>query len=78
MIPKELRDKLRLSSGAELALRPLDENTILMERVPSLSELFGFLGRVEASKVLLRLREAETKAERERRVELGKHLAERH
>jgi len=77
VIPKDLRESLRLDTGVELTLTPLDENRILLERVPPLSELFGFLGRTKASKMLLRQRESETKAESERRVELEKRLAEK-
>ena len=77
VIPKDLRESLGLDTGAELTLTPLDENRILLERIPPLSELFGFLGRTKASKMLLRQRESETKAESERRVELEKRLAEK-
>ncbi|GEM_PF-1188117 len=77
VIPKALRERLGLDTGAELTLTPLDENRILLERLPPLSELFSFLGRVEASKTLLRQREAETKAERQRQVELENRLAEK-
>lgn len=77
VIPKDLRESLRLDTGVELTLTPLDENRILLERVPPLSELFGFLGRTKASKILLRQRESETKAESERRVELETRLAEK-
>lgn len=77
VIPKDLRESHGLDTGVELTLTPLDENRILLERVPSLSELFGFLGRVKASKILLRQRESETKAESERQVELEKRLAEK-
>ncbi|MBS7627043.1 AbrB/MazE/SpoVT family DNA-binding domain-containing protein [Candidatus Bathyarchaeota archaeon] len=76
VIPKDLRESLRLGKGVELTLTPLDENRILLERVPPLSELFGFLGDVESTKILLRDRESEVKAEMRRRVELEK-LAER-
>lgn len=77
VIPKDLRESLRLDTGVELTLTPLDENRILLERIPPLSELFGFLGRTKASKILLRQRESETKAESERQVELEKRLAEK-
>lgn len=77
VIPKDLRESLGLDTGVELMLTPLDENRILMERVPPLSELFGFLSRTKASKILLRQRESETKAESERQVELEKRLAEK-
>jgi len=77
VIPKDLRENLRLDTGVELTLTPLDENRILLERVPPLSELFGFLGKTKASKILLRQRESETKAESERQIELEKRLAEK-
>lgn len=59
-----------------MTLTPLDENRILLERIPPLSELFGFLGEVESTKILLRNRESEVKAEMKRLVELEK-LTER-
>jgi len=77
VIPKDLRENLRIDTGVELTLTPLDENRILLERVPPLSELFGFLGRTKASKILLRQRASETKAESERQLELEKRLAEK-
>jgi hypothetical protein len=49
----------------------LDENRLLLERVPKLSDLFGFLGNVEASRSLLADREREAKVEEERRGEIG-------
>jgi len=72
VIPGEIREKYGYEKGTELIVTPLDENRILLERVPKLSEFFGFLGSVEASKVLLREREREVRAEMERRKELGK------
>ena len=77
VIPKDLRENLRIDTGVELTLTPLDENRILLERVPPLSVLFGFLGRTKASKILLRQRASETKAESERQLELEKRLAEK-
>ncbi len=77
VIPKDLRDKLGLGLGTELTLTTLDENTIILERVPTLSELFGFLGKIEGSKILLRQRDAETTVETERQVELEKRLGEK-
>lgn len=70
VIPKDLRDKYGYEKGTELTLVPLDENRLLLERVPKLSEIFGFLGGARASKVLLRHREEEVSAEVERRAEL--------
>jgi len=72
VIPGEIREKYGYKKGTELIVTPLDENRILLERVPKLSEFFGFLGSVEASKVLLMEREREVRAEMERRRELGK------
>jgi len=72
VIPGEIREKYGYKKGTELIVTPLDENRILLERVPKLSEFFGFLGNVEASKILLREREREVWAEMERRKELGK------
>ena len=72
VIPGEIREKYGYKKGTELIVTPLDENRILLERVPKLSEFFGFLGSVEASKILLMEREREVRAEMERRRELGK------
>lgn len=71
VIPGEIRKKYGYSKGTELVVVAVDGNKILLERVPRLSELFGFLGDVEASKALASERESEAKAERERRKELG-------
>jgi hypothetical protein len=49
----------------------LDENRLLLERVPKLSDLFGFLGNVEASRSLSSDREREAKVEKERCEEIG-------
>lgn len=70
VIPKELREKYGYDMGDELTLTPLDENRILLEKTPRLSELFGFLGNAEASRILLKNREEETSAEVERKTEL--------
>jgi len=72
VIPGEIREKYGYERGTELIVTPLDENRILLERVPKLSKFFGFLGGVEASKILLMEREREVRAEVERRKELGK------
>jgi len=72
VIPGEIRDKYGYTKGTELIVTPLDENRLMLERVPKLSKLFGFLGNVEASKVLLMERDREVRAEKERREELGK------
>jgi len=72
VIPSEIRDKYGFTKGTELIVKPLDENRILLEKVPRLSELFGFLGEAKASKALLEAREREACAENERRKELSK------
>ena len=71
VIPSEIRDRYGFAKGTELIVKPLDENRILLEKVPRLSELFGFLGEAKASKVLLEAREREACAENERRKELS-------
>jgi len=70
VIPGEIRKKYGYGKGTELIITLLDENRILLERVPKLSNLFGLLGDVEASKVLLMEREREVRAEMKRRGEL--------
>lgn len=72
VIPGEVRDRYGFTKGTELIVTPLDENKLLLERVPRLSDFFGFLGNVKASKVLLMEREREIRTEMERREELGK------
>lgn len=72
VIPGEIRGKYGYTKGTELIVRALDENRLLLERVPRLSELFGFLGKAKVSKVLLETREREVHVENERREELGK------
>ncbi len=52
----------------------MNENRILLERVPKLSELFGFLGDAEASRALLMEIKREAQTERERLEELGKEI----
>jgi len=72
VIPGEIRKKYEYGKGTELIITPLDENRMLLERVPKLSKLFGLVGDVEASKVLLMEREREVRAEMKRHRELGK------
>ena len=67
VIPSEIRDNYGFAKGTELVVTMLDENRLLLERVPKLSDLFGFLGNVEASRSLLADREREAKVEKERR-----------
>lgn len=71
VIPSEIRDNYGYAKGTELVVTMLDENRLLLERVPKLSDLFGFLGNVEASRSLLADREREAKVEKERREEIG-------
>lgn len=71
VIPSEIRDNYGFAKGTELVVTMLDENRLLLERVPKLSDLFGFLGNVEASRSLLADREREAKVEEERRGEIG-------
>lgn len=70
VIPKELRERYGYKKGVELLVVSLDENRLLLERVPKLSEMFGILGDAIASKVLLKHREEELSAEEERKAEL--------
>lgn len=72
VIPVEVRDRYGFTKGTELIVTTLDENRLLLERVPRLSDFFGFLGNVKASKILLMEREREIRIEKERREELGK------
>ena len=67
VIPSEIRDNYGFAKGTELVVTMLDENRLLLERVPKLSDLFGFLGNVEASRSLLADREREVKVEKEGR-----------
>ena len=70
VIPEEIRKEYGIKTGSELTLKPLDETRLILEKVPKLSELFSFLGRVETAKLLTKERERESKIERERDEEL--------
>jgi len=70
VIPREIREKHGYRRGSELIITALDENRILLERVPKLSEIFGFMGDAEAAKTLLTERKREVSAEKERKKEL--------
>ena len=72
VIPVGVRDRYGFTKGTELIFTALDENRLLLERVPRLSDFFGFLGDVKASEILLMEREREIRVEKERREELGK------
>jgi len=69
VIPGDIRERYGDTKGTELLVTAVDENRIMLERVPRLSELFGFLGDAEASKVLLMDRTREARVERERHKE---------
>lgn len=71
VIPSEIRDNYGFAKGTVLVVTMLDANRLLLERVPKLSDLFGFLGDVEASRSLLADREREVKVEEERCEEIG-------
>lgn len=71
VIPSKIRENYGYKKGTELVVTMLDENRILLEKVPKLSNLFGFLGNVEASRRLLADREHEAKIEEERREKIG-------
>lgn len=70
VIPKDIREKYGYQRGVEVTFKPVDDNRLLLTRSSRLSELFGFLGEAEASKVLLRERAKESEAERQRDEEL--------
>lgn len=70
VIPEELRKRYDITQGTELILEPVDERKMIVERVPKLSELFGFLGQAKTATLLAKEREKELKIERERDEEL--------
>jgi len=70
VIPKALRQRLGIEKGLELTLIPLDENRLLLEKVPRLSQLFSFMGRARGGAVLQEERESEARREDERLSEL--------
>ena len=70
VIPKVLRERLGIEKGIEFSLTPIDENRILLEKVPKLSKLFGFMGRARGAAVLLEERTSEATRESERLSEL--------
>ena len=41
VIPEAIRIKYGVSSGTELLLKPLDENRLIIEKIPKLSALFA-------------------------------------
>ena len=43
VIPQEIRKEYGISAGTELTLRPLDENSLVFEKVPKLSEFLACL-----------------------------------
>ena len=53
VIPKAVRERLGIEKGLELTLIPLDENRLLLEKVPRLSQLFKFMGRARGAALLL-------------------------
>ena len=70
VIPKALREQLGIEKGLEFSLTPIDENRILLEKVPKLSKLFGFMGRARGATLLLEERTSEATRESERLSEL--------
>lgn len=76
VIPKEVREKYGFKKGSEVIITPLEKNKLLLERSPKLSELFGFLGKAEVSKLLLEEREQEASMEKERIEELGNRASQ--
>lgn len=74
VIPEDMRKEYGITTGSELILKPLDENRLILEKVPKLSDLFGFLGKANAAKLLAKERETELVAERERDEELRRVL----
>lgn len=74
VIPEEIRKEYGIRTGSELTLKPLDENRLILEKVPKLSALFGFLGEAKTAKQLAKERERESKIERGRIEELRRAL----
>jgi len=70
VIPKEIREKYGFKKGVEVVIKPLDDTRLIIERAPRLSELFGFLGEIEATKILLEERKREIEVEEKRISEL--------
>ena len=60
VIPKAVRERLGIEKGLELTLIPLDENRLLLEKVPRLSHLFKFMGRARGAALPLDDRGSET------------------
>lgn len=48
MLPREVREKYGYQNGSELIITPVGKGRLLLERVPWLSELLGFLDDIEA------------------------------
>src|SRR5207302_11255271 len=65
-----VRERLGIEKGLELTLIPLDENRLLLEKVPRLSQLFKFMGRARGAALLLDDIASETQIDDERLSEL--------
>ncbi|MEM2905249.1 MAG: AbrB/MazE/SpoVT family DNA-binding domain-containing protein [Candidatus Bathyarchaeia archaeon] len=48
VLPREVREKYGYQNGSELIITPVGKGRLLLERVPWLSELLGFLDDIEA------------------------------
>ncbi len=59
-----------MEKGLELTLTPIDDNRLLLEKVPRLSQLFRFLGRARGAALLLEERSSEVRLEEKRLSEL--------
>ena len=62
VIPKDIRERYGYSKGGEVTFKPIDNTKLLIERSPRLSELFGYLGEAETSKILIKERAEEAEA----------------
>lgn len=70
VIPKTLRRQLGIEKGLELRLTPLDENRLLLEKVPMLSQLFRSKGKARLGAILLEERRNERDSDEARLSEL--------
>lgn len=65
VIPEEARNEYGIKTGSKLTLKLLDEKRLILEKVPKLSELFGFLGEAKTAELVAKESEKESKVERE-------------
>jgi len=75
-IPKRFREKLGITAPGKVLFRETEDGSVIVEQVPSPSEMRGFAARSEAStdtpaSEILREKRDRDRAERDRRLSSG-------